>query len=75
MPAWANVEIIFSASPPSAGMTSPSEPWSENARSVASGIVLMVKGAASALTWITSEAAPTLPLLTRRGSCWANPGR
>ncbi len=40
-----------SAFPPSTGINLSNVPWSANASSVASGIVLMVNGAASALTY------------------------
>src|SRR5262249_47455244 len=49
-PAAANRATTASASPPSAGRKSPTVPWSPKARSVFSGSVLTVKGAASART-------------------------
>ena len=49
IPAFVNFAIITSASPPSASMGSPTEPWSAKASRVLSGIVLTVKGSGERL--------------------------
>src|SRR5262245_54531221 len=55
-PAFSNRASTASLSPPSGESVPPMSPWSASALSVASGIVFTVKGAASDLTYRTSDA-------------------
>ena len=55
-------------------MIAPSSPWSASAFRVFSGIVFTVSGAASALTYSTSEACGSfVPVLAQRRRCGRAP--
>src|SRR5262249_17984865 len=69
-PARAKSARTASASPPSCGSIAPTSPWSPTACSVFSGMVLIVCGAASAVTYRTSDSLGSfVPVLAHRRRC------
>src|SRR5262245_25428223 len=70
MPALANAASTSSQLPPSGGNVGPISPWSAKAFNVVSGMVLTVKGEASALTYKTSDHFGFLvPVLPHNNRC------
>ena len=73
-PARLNSSSTASASPPSIGIVAPTLPRSANARSVLSGIVSIVSGAANASTYSVSGAAGSfVPVLAHSRRCGCAP--
>src|SRR4051794_24112250 len=67
-PADSNCANVASASPPSAAIGSPTRPWSSKARSVDSGIVLIVCGARRPSMYIVSGRSGSLVLVLAHSS-------
>ena len=70
MPASAKAASVSSASPPSAGIGFSTCPWSAKASRVASGMVSIVNGAASAVTYSTSGASGFLVEVLAHSRRW-----